>query len=376
MKKTGIVIISFAFLLSCKGKEQIVTIENPSDYDRLTDLVEIPLKNLNQIVLNLGDTYRVVNAAGEVIPSQLTFDSKLIFQPGLKANESATFTIGTGKPQPFPSKTFGRYVPERKDDFAWENDRVAFRIYGQALIATDGPSNGLDAWYKRTSELVIDKWYENDLTGIASYHSDNGEGLDDYKVGRTLGAGAMAPYLNDTLWLNENYISQKTLENGPLRTTFQLSYKNLTVGEQTYSETRTFSIDAGSQLTKVTQEYGGVEKPMSVAAGFVKRSGKDSIFVSPKNNYLVYVEPFSETVDQLYMGIVFPQGFEKETVNTYAYNEKALHVLTVTTYLPDTPLTYYTGFGWSKFGFASASEFQNYLSHFVTSLKNPFIVTY
>ena len=71
---------------------------------------------------------------------------------------------------------------------------MAFRIYGQALVPIDGPSNGIDLWYKRTSDLIIDKWYANDLAGIASYHNDNGEGLDDYKVGRTLGAGAMAPY--------------------------------------------------------------------------------------------------------------------------------------------------------------------------------------
>ena len=25
---------------------------------------------------------------------------------------------------------FGRFVPEREDDFAWENDKVAFRVYG------------------------------------------------------------------------------------------------------------------------------------------------------------------------------------------------------------------------------------------------------
>ena len=30
------------------------------------------------------------------------------------------------------------YVPERKDDFAWENDKIAFRAYGKALRKTKG----------------------------------------------------------------------------------------------------------------------------------------------------------------------------------------------------------------------------------------------
>ena len=30
-------------------------------------------------------------------------------------------------------KVYGRHVPERKDDFAWENEYAAFRMYGPAL---------------------------------------------------------------------------------------------------------------------------------------------------------------------------------------------------------------------------------------------------
>jgi len=40
----------------------------------------------------------------------------------------------------------GRLVPERKDDFTWENNRSAFRLYGPALKATGEISNGMDFW--------------------------------------------------------------------------------------------------------------------------------------------------------------------------------------------------------------------------------------
>ena len=65
-------------------------------------------------------------------------------------------------------------------------------VYGPALKATGEISNGMDFWAKRI-EGLIDKWYENDLSGVASYHTDHGEGLDYYKVGRTLGLGMTAP---------------------------------------------------------------------------------------------------------------------------------------------------------------------------------------
>ena len=41
-------------------------------------------------------------------------------------------------------------MPERLDDFAWENDLVAFRAYGSAIRRTKGPEDsGIDCWLKR-----------------------------------------------------------------------------------------------------------------------------------------------------------------------------------------------------------------------------------
>ncbi len=41
-----------------------------------------------------------------------------------------------------------RFVPERMDDFAFENDKVAFRVYGPALKNSQ-ENNGTDCWLKR-----------------------------------------------------------------------------------------------------------------------------------------------------------------------------------------------------------------------------------
>ncbi len=382
MKNIFILLSGLFLLVSCsKEKKMEITIENPSDFDRMTELVEIPLDDVKEKVLVTDSlVYVVYNSAGEVIPSQVTYDRMLIFQPELKAKESKSFTITTGEAQTFAPKTYARFITERKDDFAWENDRVAFRAYGPALIETDGPSNGLDVWYKRTNDLVIDKWYKDDISGTASYHEDHGEGLDDYKVGRTLGAGAMAPYVNDKLWLNENFASEELLDNGPLRSTFKLTYKNLDVDRKLIAESRTISIDAGSQLSKIVQAYT-IKEAMPVAAGIVKREKGDSIISAP--NYIIYTEPKSEKVDNVFMALVLPEGITKSIVDTYDIQnvktnnkETHSHVLAVTSQQPNIPVTYYTGYGWSKFGFTSVSDFEKYIKDFSESIKTPLVVIY
>lgn len=385
MKKIFYLLFAGILAFSCtdQPKEVKVTVENPSDFDRTEELVEIPVENIStQIKLaDTTQTYIVKNSKGEVIPTQITFDGKLIFQSGVKAKESAVFTITNGTKEEYKAKTYGRLITERKDDFAWENDRVAFRIYGPALIATDGPSNGLDIWYKRTNDLKIDQWYKDDIAGVASYHEDRGEGLDDYKVGRSLGAGAMAPFVDGKLILNENFASSEVLENGPLRTTFKLTYKDIEINGKPYKETRTFSLDAGSQLSKVVQEYG-VNEAMDVAAGFSKREKNDTIIVSPDKDYLLYREP-SEKAGNVFLGLVFSTPFDSTAIDTYSVVNPVnkskgtfSHILAIAKYQPNSPVTYYTGYGWTKFGFATEADFQTYLSNFSKALKQPLVVKF
>ena len=379
MKKLLLFFAALGGLLSCETGINI-SVENPSNFER-TDIVEISADKL--MALPAGKAYVVSNKNGDLLPSQLTYDGKLIFKTNIKANETLFFAIKTSSPKTFQAETYGRFITERKDDFAWENDRVAFRIYGPALIPVDGPSNGIDFWYKRTNNLIIDKWYKDDLAGVQSYHDDHGEGLDDYKVGRTLGGGMMAPFVNDSLTLNENFIAQEIFENGPLRTTFKLTYKDITVDGKTFSESRTFSIDAGSQLTKVTQEYG-TKDVITVASGIIKRSKDDQPYVAYTEKggaTIIYEEPESEKVGKIFIGMIFPKGIEDATTKTTTIihpktqnKETHSHVLGVMTYYPEQPIVYYTGYGWDKFGFPTIGDFQNYITYFMKLFEEPLII--
>jgi hypothetical protein len=81
-----------------------------------------------------------------------------------------------------PSRACARFVPQAFDDVAWENDRIAFRVYGPALEKEQKTGSGIDVWVKSTHQLVIDRWYKSD-----DYRRDHGEGLDFYSVGEGRG---------------------------------------------------------------------------------------------------------------------------------------------------------------------------------------------
>jgi hypothetical protein len=311
MKKVFLA-VAVAAMCACAPKATII-VENTLDLDRSGELLEIPVDKLSAVKLAEGQTY-VVSQNGLVVPSQVTHDGFLIFASGVGANKKAEFTVKAGAPQEFAVKTKGRYAPERFGDFIWENDRVAFRIYGAPLIAKDGPSNGIDALYKRSEEMVIDGWYVNELQNGLSYHNDNGTGLDDYNVKRTLGAGGAAPMIDGKLLLNSNFTGHELLDNGPLRTSFRLTYPALEINGAQVSETRTFSIDAGSQMTRVKQEYG-VGEPITIAVGYPLHA--DKVKYTAEGNILMVEEPATPKAQGVYLGAILPVDFMETYENEY-----------------------------------------------------------
>ena len=87
----------------------------------------------------------------------------LLFQISVESNATLVLHIKKGKPIKISAKTYCRYVPEREDDFAWENDKIAFRAYGKALEKTNGNAYGMDVWVKSTDRLVINERYKGCL---------------------------------------------------------------------------------------------------------------------------------------------------------------------------------------------------------------------
>ena len=123
---------------------------------------------------------------------------------------------------------YARFVPERADDFAFENDKVAFRVNGPAL-AESAENNGTDCWFKRVDYPIINKWYKG-AEQSQSYHEDHGEGYDPYHVGSSLGCGSTALWQSqagsngDHLIQPNVYIAYKENKQTNNPTIFTLDY--------------------------------------------------------------------------------------------------------------------------------------------------------
>ena len=373
MKNWFLITSIIFFITSCKVNQAVIEISNPSDVNHEKTVVEISWLDIAKKLPNVSpDKIIVLTGSGDEMTYQVIYSGQqtpqaLLVQVTLAPKESMQLIIKEGTPGPQTAKAFGRYVPERKDDFAWENDRIAFRMYGPAL-ANENPSNGVDIWMKRTEKMIVDQFYKDDLENGKSYHVDHGEGLDCYKVGHALGAGGIAPYINDTLWVGNHYVTQKVLDNGPLRVSFVLTYNNLPVGKKTFSQEINISLDAGSQLNKAVVKYDGDFTEMQVAGGIFLHHEIGNIKTDVQNGYIAYGETATSDAGlpagRNYIGVVIPNGMT-ESVQEWG------HLLALAPYKKGDTFTYYSGGGWSKWGFETDEDWFNYVDLFAKKLKNP-----
>lgn len=362
MKKRFLGLLMLSILIGgCTTQKSEVTlrVQNSGTSDRENQMVEIAWDDLKQKFGTVSDTSLIlVDGEGKQVTWQIVTngtDSKsIIFPVTLKADETETFRITEGEPDSFEPLVYGRLVTERKDDFTWENNRTAFRVYGPALKATGEISNGMDFWAKRTESLIIDKWYRDDLAGVASYHEDHGEGLDFYKVGRTLGLGMTAPIHNDTLCLGDNFVTAEIIDNGPLRLTFRLTYEPYAVGEKMVTETRIISLDAFSLFNKVTHIFETDLESLNVATGIVTDESLEPVTFGDSSGIIAYETPGNEANGTIYTAVIQPAGYE--SVQLFDGHYAGLNGIT-----PGSSYTSYVGGGWSKAGFDSFEEWVSFL---------------
>lgn len=362
-----------AFTACCAEKNMKISVKNTTDLSRTDETVTLPWETVSAALPGVEKSnVMVYDANNREITSQVIFNGgekpeALIFQATVSPNAEAVYNVKLGTPAAYAPKAFGRLVPERKDDFAWENNLVAHRIYGPALEATGEISNGIDVWVKKTEELLIDVWYK---TG--DYHKDHGKGMDCYKVGRTLGAGAMAPYVDGKLVLGNNFTNAQVLDNGPLRISFKLDYAPYKAGEAELTETRVFSLDANSRFNKVEETYANAPAGMEVAAGLVSRPQPSDTLMDAAAGLLGYWEPQNNDNNMnnghVALGLIFPQG-AKEVVN------KDGHFLAIADYRNGEPFVYYLGSGWSKGGLESPAAWFEMMKNERIKLQNPLELT-
>ena len=382
-------LVSLLLLYNCAPKQDIIEINvlNELDIDRLSETIEIETHQIKALIEKYGSEGIVVrdgqtNAALLSQFIDLNGDGQLdqlIFQADFGPKEKKHFHIeGVVEPVALPESnksTFARFVPERIDDFAWENDRVAFRTYGptaQAITESGKPggtlSSGIDCWLKRVDYPIIDKWYKQDLEHGLSYHQDHGEGLDNYHVGPSRGTGGIGIWQDGQLSISKNYQSWKIIANGPIRTIFELNYGTWDAGELKVSEIKRISIDLGSNLFKNTLMLANHHELPNVTLGVTLHDKKGEVLAKQSEGWFRYLEPHFET--ELATALVVDPSIIKEFIDHRVETVDLSNLLFVCTAAPE--VTYYAGFAWSKSEQYKLPEaFDQYLSDFAMRISSP-----
>jgi hypothetical protein len=365
---------------------QRVELTNPLAVDRPPEIVEIPLRQvLSELHLAASQAQSIVAkeaTTGKRVPSQIYASSpggepdQLLLLVSLRAHEKALIALRKDANVPTLKKlVFGREAPERKDDFAWENDLVTYRIYGPALQATGEITSGIDVWSKRVPNFVIDSFYKRDQEGTAthnpllSYHKDNGQGLDSYLVGPTRGCGGTAVFADGKLFVSKNYTTMRILADGPIRFAFEVSYAPWEANGATVVETKQIVLDAGTHLNKITSAYSfhGPET-LNLVAGIAVHSGAATSFPIANKTAAAWDTPQDPTAGRIATGLIAAPNQQASAV------EAAGHALLEFTRRSGQPFVYYAGSGWSKADMPTSAAWDDYLKLRLSMLENPLIV--
>lgn len=222
-------LIVLLILVSQSFRAQTVIISNSSNKTLKNCTVEIPL---NKIKWTLG-SYIAIGPNKKVVPIELIRDldatDKAVFPLAqIGAKTTISFKIRQGVADMYPKRTYAdlsykisthRYIPVirkkyvnetlDKDFFwskanqmklpgdfknhsyyvkdegpGWENDKICFRLYLD-------DRNKIDVYGKKTSALVLP---EIGVNNYESYHKMALWGMDNLRVGQTLGIGSIASW--------------------------------------------------------------------------------------------------------------------------------------------------------------------------------------
>ena len=363
---------------------------------RPSETITVPWAEVNRALPNaLLQKLAVKDAAGHLLPYQVTNIApqakdpekkgvaygELIFQYDFAAGEkSATFTVEkTEAVAPvFPTKVFARSVPERLDDFAWENDRIGHRTYGPALAAPTEPgvgkevlvTSGLDIWCKRVSYPIVDRWYNK---GHDHYHTDEGEGMDMYNVGPSRGCGGIGVWDGTRLHVSGNYKSWRVLANGPVRAVFELTYDTWAANGVFVSETKRFTIDAGHNLDRIESTFAasGKTSELTIGIGLNKNpvdKGQEAriALAQTATDGAITQWIAQKTNGELGTAVILPDA----AFAGFAEDDRNQLILAKVT--PGKALTYYAGAGWSRAGeFTTQQAWLDYVAACAARVRAP-----
>jgi hypothetical protein len=373
-------------LFSFGSKDKVITVKvkNVLNKERSFETVTLTKSFLNTIDLkNLGIRDK---KTGKLLVTQLVDSDgdgvmdELLFQPVVAAKTTQEFEILSVSALERPKSIdycYSRFVPERTDDYTWENNKVAFRVYGpvaQKMIEDNVKggtlSSGVDAWLKRVEYPIINKWYKKTGDKTGSYHEDTGEGLDNFHVGASRGVGGIAVKSKGNYYYSKNYTQYKTITTGPIRTSFYLKYEDWDANGNTIVESKIISLDLGSRMSKFETS---IEGSKTIAVGLTLHEKKGKVTGNKKNGWVSYYEPIGDS--EIGTAIIASKKYFC-SFETYDTPTADLSNAYANLKVKNNKVVYYSGHGWKKQGqIKNSQEWQNYLNEFSQNINHPLEVS-
>lgn len=221
----------------------------------------------------------------------------------------------------------------------WENDIVGFRNYFDAR-------NGMDIWGKTTADMVLE---QVGLAGGPSYHEMQPWGMDILKVANSLGAGAIAMETPAGLYRigPDGHGTYKLVAEGPLRSTFDLSFKGIELEGRSIDVNHRICIIAGKPWYKSVVTFTGAEG-LKFVTGIVNLDSEEVFAYSEEGFSFMYTHD-NQAYDgeKLGMAIILPRN----TIEALTAPEEGPGI-TQTFYttqpITDKPNVYFFMAGWEK----------------------------
>ena len=247
------------------------------------------------------------------------------------------------------AKVMARFVPERSDDFVFENNLIAGRFYGEALEGNP-TSPGIDVWVKLPGKLVANDWYKGAMEDPDYYHHNHG-GKDCYKVAVSLGGGASAPLIDGKLcYPATNYRSYEIVEDGPEKVVFVLHYPAWQAADGiTVSLDKKVTVVPDSYFCDVEDVYTftGAET-LTIAAGVNRHPAQQTMvteIIGP-DCYALWENASDQSIEpedgQLGVAVLVPDGEDG-----YVTADE-VHGICTRTIASGEPFRYKFGSCWSK----------------------------
>ncbi|WP_373497206.1 DUF4861 domain-containing protein [Aquiflexum sp.] len=240
----------------------------------------------------------------------------------------------------------------------WESDMVGYRFYLDWR-------NGVDVFGKTVSEPILQLVGQD---GFDSYHEMQDWGMDVLKVGKTLGVGSIATFIDGKARRVDvtDSLFAAIANNGPIYSSILTKYYGWDLGYTKTTITSNISIHAGTRLTK--QELHSSESIENFATGLIK-DPKAELLLGGEGEAYGYLATYGKQSlndDLLGIAVIFPKERLIEITDDGLSHVVVLNPI-------KQRITYYFLAAWEKEkdGIKSKEEFVDYLEQVIEELSHP-----